>query len=138
MLRLAAPGPSDVIYDLGCGDGRIVIQAAKRHVARGSVSTSTLLRLIARATAAAQGVSDRATFVCGDLHEASLHDATVVCLYLLPDVMEPVWTQVCAQVRPGTRIVCHDYPVPDWPPEKTDLVRSAPARISVVCLWRAP
>lgn len=137
MLALAGVGPGDVVCDLGCGDGRLVIAAAVRCGARGfGLDRDPALVAAATAQAQAAGVADRVSFVCADLFSADVRAATVICFYLLPALCEPIRTRLLPQARPGTRIVTHDYSFPDWPPEKTELVRPAPAHIAQIYLWR--
>jgi SAM-dependent methyltransferase len=119
MLKLADIGPGDVVYDLGSGDGRLVITAAKRYGAHGvGVEYQKELVDLATRSAAAEGVADRVKFLHGDLFEAGIKDASVVMLYLLPSSVTRVATKLRAELRPGTRIVSHDYPLSPWPPDK--------------------
>ena len=130
MLKLASVGPRDYVIDLGSGDGRLVIAAAKEHGASGlGVDIDPKLVDIARRFAARDGVQDRAQFVVQDLFETDVRPATVVTIYLLPTIMDRVGHKLRAELRPGTRIVVHDYPLPGWPidrvtsfdvPEKRD------------------
>ncbi len=119
MLELADIRPGDVVYDLGSGDGRLVITAAKRYGARGvGVEYQKELVDLATRSAAAEGVAERVKFVHGDLFEADIRDASVVMLYLLPSFTTRVATKLRAELRPGARIVSHDYPLSPWPPDK--------------------
>ena len=120
MLRGARVGPSDVVYDLGSGDGRIVIAAAKEFGARG-VGIEIDPQLVAQATANARaaGVADRVRFVVGDLFEADVREATVVTLYLLPSLNENLRPRLLQQLRPGARIVSHAFDIAGWPPMQT-------------------
>lgn len=139
MLALASVGPDDVVCDLGCGDGQLVIAAATKFGARGlGIERDPLLVAAATAQAQAEGVGDKVTFVCGDLFSADLRNVSVICFYLLPALCEPILRQVLPRAQPGTRIVSHDYSFRDWSPEKTELVRTAPARIAQIYLWRLP
>ena len=119
MLRLADIRAGDVVYDLGSGDGRLVITAAKRFGARG-VGVELQKELVELATAGAkdEGVAERVKFLQGDLFEADIRDATVVTLYLLPRFVTRLVPKLRAELRPGTRIVSHDYPLAPWPPDK--------------------
>jgi len=121
MLRLADTGPTDIVYDLGCGDGRIPIAAALRFGARG-VGIDIDPELIAQANANAQAakVGDRVQFVVGDLFKADIGEASVVTLYLLPSLNQDLKPKLLADLKPGTRIVSHDFDMgPGWPPEFT-------------------
>jgi SAM-dependent methyltransferase len=119
MLRLADISANDVVYDLGSGDGRLVITAAKRFGARGvGIELQTVLVEIARTAAKHEGVGDRVRFEQGDLFQAEIKDATVVMLYLLPEVVTRLVPRFLGELRPGTRIVSHDFPLLPWPPEK--------------------
>lgn len=138
MLALAGTGPGDNVFDLGCGDGRILIAAAKKFGARGiGIDLDPALITQAKAAAEAANVGDRTTFRCADLFSVDLSDASVVCLYLLPSLYAPV-RELLRRARPGTRVVSHDYLFPQWQPERTELMRSDPARISQIYLWRLP
>lgn len=124
MLSMAKVTASDYIIDLGSGDGRIVITAAKKLGARGfGVDLDTYLLKIANANAKIEGVSDRAKFVEQNLFETDLAPATVVTTYLLPEMNEKLAPKLL-QLRPGTRVVAHDYSMGEWSPdqEKTLLV----------------
>jgi methyltransferase family protein len=119
MLKVAKVKKTDVLYDLGSGDGRIVITAAKKFGTRGT-GIELLPQLVreARDNAEKAGVSELAKFVEGDIFEANIADATVVTLYLLPAVNMRLRPKLL-ELRPGTRIVSHNYDLGDWKPEKT-------------------
>jgi ubiquinone/menaquinone biosynthesis C-methylase UbiE len=121
MLRMAGVKPGDVVYDLGCGDGRIVVTAAQKFGARG-VGVDIDPKRIAEANANARraGVENQVTFRIGDLFEADIREATVVTLYLLPDVNLRLKPKLQRDLKPGTRVVSHDFSMgDDWKPEKT-------------------
>ena len=119
MLKLADIRSDDVVYDLGSGDGRLVITAAKRFGARGvGVELQTELVEMAGIGAKHEGVADRVKFVQGDLFQADIRPASVVMLYLLPRFVTRLVPRLRAELRPGTRIVSHDYPLAPWPPDK--------------------
>ena len=119
MLKLADIRSDDVVYDLGSGDGRLVITAAKRFGARGvGIELQTELVEMARIGAKHEGVADRVKFVQGDLFQADIQPASVVMLYLLPRFVTRLVPRLRAELRPGTRIVSHDYPLAPWPPDK--------------------
>lgn len=124
MLDLGRVDKKDMLYDLGCGDGRIVVTAAKERGARGVGIDLNPKRIEeANANAKEAGVSDRVKFMVGDLFEADFSPATVVTLYLLPAVNLKLRPQLWRQLRPGTRVVSHSFDMgDDWPPEKTEQV----------------
>lgn len=118
MLKLAKVTPDDVVYDLGSGDGRIVIAAAKKYGARG-VGVELDPELIKTATRKAQkaGVADRVRFVQGDLFKADLSEATVVTLYLSNSINRRLASILQRQLKPGARVVSHRFDMGDWKPE---------------------
>jgi ribosomal protein L11 methylase PrmA len=120
MLSLAAVTKNDVVYDLGCGDGRIVITAAKKHGARG-VGVDIDPERIKEANANAQqaGVSDRVKFIEQDLFQTDFKEASVVTLYLLPDINLKLRPKLLSELKPGTRVVSHAFDMGDWKPDKT-------------------
>jgi SAM-dependent methyltransferase len=124
MLEIAKVGKNDVLYDLGCGDGRIVITAAKDRGARGVGIDINPERIAeAKANAQAAGVTDKVKFMVGDLFTADFSNANVVTLYLLPDVNRALRPQLWKQLKVGTRVVSHDFDMgPEWPPERTERV----------------
>jgi cyclopropane fatty-acyl-phospholipid synthase-like methyltransferase len=120
MLDLAHVTPADVVYDLGSGDGRIVIEAARDYGARG-VGVELDPALIKQATKKAlkAGVADRVTFQEGDLFKADLSDATVVTLFLSPSVNARLETKLRRELKPGARVVSHRFAMPpDWKPDR--------------------
>jgi SAM-dependent methyltransferase len=124
MLEMAQVGPKDLLYDLGCGDGRIVIAAAKQHGARGVGIDIDPERIAeARANAKKEGVTKRAQFRVGDLFKSDFSSATVVTLYLLPVINERLRPQLWRQLKVGTRVVSHEFSMgSQWPPERSELV----------------
>ena len=120
MLDLAAVTARDVVYDLGCGDGRIVITAARDRGARG-VGVEIDVDLVDRAKVAARqaGVADRVRIERGDLFAMDLRDATVVMLYLGEDLNTKLWPKLKRELRPGTRIVSHRFIIRDVPPRRS-------------------
>jgi len=119
MLGLADIRADDVVYDLGSGDGRLVITAAKRFGARGvGVELQPELVALANEGAKKEGVADRVKFIQGDLFETDIREATVVTLYLLPRFVTRLVPRFLSELRPGTRIVSHDYPLSPWKPDK--------------------
>lgn len=119
MLRIANVNENDVIYDLGSGDGRIVITAAQKYGARG-VGVDIDPELVQRANQNARqaGVDDRVQFVQQDLFETDISEASVVTLYLLPEVNLRLRPKLLEELRPGTRIVSHAFDMGDWQPEQ--------------------
>jgi hypothetical protein len=118
MLDMAGVGPDDVLIDMGSGDGRIVLTAAKLRGARG-LGIEIQDKLVAASIEAAQreGIADRARFVRQDLFATDVSGATVVTLYLLPDTVNLVAEKLRRELRPGTRVLTHDYPIAGWRPE---------------------
>jgi cyclopropane fatty-acyl-phospholipid synthase-like methyltransferase len=120
MLKLAHVTAADVVYDLGSGDGRIVMLAAQKYGARGvGVEIDPALVEISRRIAIDGDVADRVTFVQGDLFETDISAATVVTLYLSRTVNARLEPKLRRELRPGTRIVSHQFPMPDWTPDAT-------------------
>jgi ribosomal protein L11 methylase PrmA len=119
MLQVANVTKNDVVYDLGCGDGRIPVTAAKKYGARG-VCVDIDPQRIKEATdnVAKNGVGDRVRIVQGDLFEQNLSEATVVTLYLLPSLNVKLMPKLKKELKPGTRIVSHAFDMGDWKPEK--------------------
>lgn len=119
MLKLADVSKSDVVYDLGCGDGRIIIAAAKAGARGVGVDIDPDRIRDSKENAEKAGVTDRVKFIEGDLFEADISKATVVTLYLLPEVNLRLRPKLLRELKPGTRIVSHNYDLGDWKPEKT-------------------
>jgi SAM-dependent methyltransferase len=134
MLAAADVTQDDVVYDLGCGDGRIVITAAKRCGARG-VGIDIDPRRIeeARGSAASEGVADKVSFLQKDLFATDVREATVVMLYLLPWVNKELRRRLLEQLRPGSRVVSHAFDMGDWPPAQTLTIDG-----SLVYRWTVP
>jgi len=119
MLNLAEIRADDFVMDLGSGDGRLVISAAERFGARGyGVDIDRELVKLANANAAKAGVAARVRFEERDLFETSLGEATVLTLYLLPHTVTQLVPRILAEMRPGARVVSHDYPLAPWPPDR--------------------
>ena len=147
MLDLAQLTPQDFLIDLGSGDGRIVIAAAKRGARARGVEYNARMVELARRNAEAARVADRAEFVQGDMYEADISPATVMGLFLLPGNMWKLREQFLLTLRPGTRIVANEYGVDGWRPDKvqklpnctewcTAILYVVPARIHGA--WTAP
>ncbi|HET7754791.1 MAG TPA: methyltransferase domain-containing protein [Anaeromyxobacteraceae bacterium] len=130
MLDLASVGPSDVVYDLGCGDGRIVIEAAKRGARGVGVDIDPQRIRVARANAVAAGVQDRVEFREGDLFETDVRPATVVTLFLWPHINLRLRPTLQSQLRPGARVVSYYHDMGDWKPREV-----IPAGAAKVYLW---
>jgi len=115
MLKLARVGPDDYLIDLGSGDGRIVLTAAKVFGARGfGVEIRDDLVRQANAAAQAQGLAGRVRFIKADLFKTDISRATVLTLYLLPDTVNLLRDKLARELRPGTRVISHDYPLGGW------------------------
>jgi SAM-dependent methyltransferase len=115
MLRMGGIGPRDFVMDLGCGDGRLVIEAAKRHGARGlGIDIDPELVQIASATAEREKVSHLVRFEVRDIVATDVSEATVLTLYLLPAMMARLQPRLLSMLRPGARIVSHDYTFGEW------------------------
>lgn len=120
MLWLAGAGRGDVVYDLGCGDGRIVIAAARRFGARGVCVDIDPQRIAeARENARRAGVLDRIRFVNQDLFATPIGEATVVTLFLSPEVNLRLRAKLLRELSPGTRVVSHWHAMGEWRPELT-------------------
>ena len=132
MLTLANVGPNDYVVDLGSGDGRLVIAAVANFKARGGTGIEIDAKLVkqSRETAKKLRVSDRATFVAGDLFAARIEQATVVTLYLLEGILGAVEAKLGRELKPGTRVVSHDYPLPNWKPVEV-VEFDAPEKVAV-------
>jgi ubiquinone/menaquinone biosynthesis C-methylase UbiE len=136
MLSLARVGPRDVVYDLGCGDGRIVIAAAKRFGARGvGVDLQPNLIRSAREAAAREGVSDRVEFRVGNALETDVSEATVVALYLSAAANVRLRPQLVRQLGRGARIVAHNFGMGDWEPDAVETFRDGAGMSRTIYLW---
>ena len=132
MLRLANVGPQDFVLDLGSGDGRIVITAARKFGARGlGVDLDFHLVIQSEGNAQRAGVEDRANFLQQDLFKTDLAQATVITMYLLPSVTSKLRPRLL-ELKPGTRIVSHDFDLQDWKPDRKTYIRKN------VFLWIVP
>jgi SAM-dependent methyltransferase len=123
MLQLGGVKKTDIVYDLGCGDGRIVITAAKTVGARGVGIDINPVRIAdAKENAKKAGVEKLVRFEENDLFEADIHEATVVTLFLLPQVNLKLRPKLLQDLKPGTRIVSNTFDMGDWKPEKEIIV----------------
>jgi SAM-dependent methyltransferase len=135
MLTLAGVTRTDVVYDLGCGDGRIVIAAAKEFGARGvGVDLDPQRIREAQANAVRAGVADRVTFRVQDIFDTDIRPATVVTLFLSPELNARLRPKLTSQLRPGSRIVSHRYGIDDWVPERTETLSVRETR-NHIFLW---
>jgi SAM-dependent methyltransferase len=134
MLELAGVRRGDVVYDLGCGDGRIVIEAAKKYGLRGVGIDINPGRIDqAKKNAQREGVAHLSNFRIGDVYEANLAEATVVALYMLPDVNLKLRPKLLRELKPGARIVSHSFGMGDWKPDKELRVEG-----EKIFLWTVP
>jgi hypothetical protein len=144
MLSLAKLGPDDVLIDLGSGDGRIVIQAAKRFGARGlGIEMDAGLVETSRAAARREGVAERARFERGDALATDLGPASVLTLYLSPELNERLLPRILAAMRPGSRVVSHDFAISNWAPDRVERLNvpqknNGRGGESVIMLWIVP
>jgi methylase of polypeptide subunit release factors len=123
MLKMARVNPTDILYDLGSGDGRIVITAAKRYGARGvGIDIDPDRIREANENARAAGVSQRVQFIQGDIFTADFSEASVITMYLLQDVNMKLRPRLM-ELRPGTRIVSHSFDLGDWKPLRTSTIK---------------
>lgn len=134
MLQMANVRKGDVVYDLGCGDGRIVIAAAQVYGVRGvGIDIDPQRIKEAEENAKKAGVEKLVKFRQGDLFETDFKEATVVTLYLLERLNEKLKPRLLSELKPGSRIVSHAFGMGDWPPEKTEDVDGR-----MVYLWTVP
>lgn len=144
MLELAGTQPADLVVDLGSGDGRIVIAAARSFGARGlGIELDPALVERSRENARQAGVADRASFVLGDVLEADLSQASVVTVYLLPGLINQLQPRFLQQLRPGARIVSHSFRMTGWAPDRAETMRISRAHPgqgdeSSLYLWIVP
>ncbi|MFN9122986.1 MAG: SAM-dependent methyltransferase [bacterium] len=146
MLRMAGVGPKDYLIDLGSGDGRIVINAAKQFGATGfGVELNTERWKLSLRNAEKEGVADRVAFYQRDLFETDLSKATVLTMYLLPAVNLKLRPRILSELRPGTRVVSHDFDMAEWMPDaRADrgwtriYLWIVPAKVDGEWAWRQP
>lgn len=134
MLKMANVSSSDVVYDLGSGDGRIVIAAAKNYGARGvGIDIDPERIRESNENAKKAQVTDKVEFIEADLFESDFSEASVVTLYLLGSLNEKLRPRLMEQLKPGTRIVSHAFDMGDWEPERREVVDGA-----TIYLWTVP
>jgi len=145
MLSMARVGSADFVMDLGSGDGRQLITAVAKFGARGGVGLDLDEELLKTAVANArrEGVADRVRFVHGNLFDADLSPASVVTLYLLPELNLKLRPKLLAELRPGSRVVSHDYNMANWTPEESVTLQVPEKQVgtpgvSYVYLWIVP
>ena len=127
MLKLAEVKQNDLLYDLGSGDGRIPISAARDYGARAvGIDIDPKLVALANANARTAGVADRVQFRNQDLFEADISEATVVTLFLFPDVNLKLRPKLLAELKPGTRVISHWHNMGDWQPDHTVQIEGRP------------
>jgi precorrin-6B methylase 2 len=142
MLDMAKLTPSDFLVDLGSGDGRIVIAAAKRGARAMGVEFNPEMAALSKRTAEKEGVSAKATFVNGDIFVTDFSKATVLTMYLLPSLNMKLRPKIL-EMKPGTRVVAHAFDMEDWLPDQTEMVSErraflwiVPAKVAGV--WTSP
>jgi len=140
MLEMAEVGSEDVLYDLGSGDGRIVIAAVRDHGAKRGVGIDINPERIAEANENAReaNVTDRVTFREGNIFEEDFSEATVITLYLLPVVNLRLRPRLLNEVSPGTRIVSHAFDMGEWEPDQHEVVKGEYRGSYNVYFWRIP
>jgi SAM-dependent methyltransferase len=144
MLDMAQLKAGETVIDLGSGDGRIMIEAAKRYGARGfGVEIDPKLIKISTERAAKAGVADRVKFLQQDLFKTDFHEANVLTLYLLPDVNLALRPKILAELKPGARVVSHDYGMGDWRPDAEETIPAPDKKVgarkeSQVFVWTVP
>jgi SAM-dependent methyltransferase len=135
MLKLAGITPADVVYDLGSGDGRILMLAAQKYGARGvGIELDPRLVDLSRSVARDAKVEGQVTFIEGDLFEADISEATVVTIYLSTTVNARLEPKLRQELRPGARVVSHQFPVGRWSPDRTERADDG----TLLYLWTIP
>lgn len=139
MLTMASISPKDFLIDLGSGDGRIVITAAKRFGARGfGVDLNPKLVEVSIKYAKDMGVADRVAFYVQDLFVTDINKADIVTMYLLQEVNLKLRPKLLSDLKPGTRVVSHDFHMGEWRPDKTIIIPREDRKESVLYLWIIP
>jgi SAM-dependent methyltransferase len=150
MLKMADVGKDDILYDLGCGDGRIIISAAEKFGARGfGVDLNPVRIAESKANAEKAKVTDRVQFLNKDLFETSFKEASVLTLYLLPSVNLKLRPKILRELKPGARVVSHDFTMGEWEADQTADIEGdvhshtvyfwvVPANVSGAWAWTAP
>jgi cyclopropane fatty-acyl-phospholipid synthase-like methyltransferase len=138
MLKLADVKAGDVVYDLGCGDGRIVVTAVKQFGAKRGLGIDLDPDRVAQSNENAKkaGVAEKVEFKQGDVLKLdSVADATVVAIYLSPNVNRQLEPMLRKTLKPGSRVVSHDFKIGDWPPENTERIKGTRKDDHVIYLW---
>ncbi len=145
MLKVAGIGPGDFVIDLGSGDGRIVLTAAKVYGARGfGVEIQDNLVKLSNEAAKNEGLADRVKFIKQDLFKTDISQATVLTMYLLPNTVNMLSDKLRAELKPGTRILSHDYGLSGWIPEETkvfdleDKIKISGVTTTIIYLYVVP
>ena len=140
MLEMAKVSNKDIVYDLGSGDGRIPITAVKKYQALKATGVEINPDLVKKSQENAKkaGVSDRVEFLQQDLFKTNFSDATVVTLYLLPEVNLRLRPKLLTELKPGTRIVSHAFDMGDWEPERVEQVKDKNGRSYTLYQWTVP
>ncbi len=145
MLKLADIGPQDFVIDLGSGDGRIVLTAAKVFGASGfGVEIKDELVKLSNEAAQKEGVADRVKFIKADLFKTDISRATVLTMYLLPNTVNMLKDKLLTELKPGTKVLSHDYPLAGWVPEKyvqwdlEDKVQISGVTTTLIYLYMVP
>lgn len=134
MLDMAQVGSADIVYDLGCGDGRLIITAAKERGARGVGIDLNPARIIeSNENATKAKVKDRVTFIQQDLFETDFSEATVLTMYLLPQVNLALRPRILTEMKPGSRVVSHDFDMKEWEPDNVSVIGN-----SHIYYWLVP
>ena len=145
MLKIAGIGPSDFVIDLGSGDGRIVLTAAKVYGARGfGVEIQDNLVKLSNEAARNEGLADRVKFIKQDLFKTDISQATILTMYLLPNTVNMLSEKLQSELKPGTRILSHDYGLSGWIPEETkvfdleDKIKISGVTTTIIYLYVVP
>jgi cyclopropane fatty-acyl-phospholipid synthase-like methyltransferase len=134
MLEMAKVGPEDMVYDLGSGDGRIVIAAARDFGARAAIGVDLDPKRVAEGEENARqaGVADRVRFIRGDAFKVDFSEATVLAMYMSPRINAELLPRILKTMKPGSRVVVFRFPIPGWEPQRTETIGGQPVRFWVV------
>lgn len=138
MLNLAGVKAGDVLYDLGCGDGRIVIAASKRGAKATGIDIDPVRINESNQNAATAGLTGKVRFIQGNLFEADFRDATVITMYLLTSVNLKLRPKLLTDLKPGTRLVSHSFEMGEWTPDKTVVVPTSYGDERDIHFWLVP